>query len=589
MLESSSMAVRSSRMKRLFAAVFVASLLAVPTIGAAHSEVWVARENGAGNFEDEPYSVEVSPDGGRVFVAGFTTTKQAHWSSDFTVVAYDATSGSQIWSSIYNGPDNYYDSAADLKVSPDGTRVYVTGGSTSYNVPANFVTIAYAADTGQQLWIAFYDSSAGLDDNVVSMTLSADGTRIYLTGFSHGRSDDYYDVDYTTVAYDASTGARLWAAQYRSPHSERSPRDAAYSIAASPDGTRVFITGESGDVGATTIAYDASSGAELWVVRDPGPAHIWASSFSVSADNSRAYITGWTASSDKTSDLNYFTAAYDSVTGSKIWWSEYGEPEIEDAAYKLTRSADGSHIYVTGRSARDYATLAYDPATGEQLWAARYSASPQPEGWDTPTDLAVTNDGRLLVTGTVDVFNTQYGLWQDYYGTVAYDARTGQQIWATYSGLGNDEARSIAVNPAGTRAFVTGTNVESYKTRRDWSTVSIELDDGLDVTPPSSSFDRTKAIFAATPLTPDARISGETTDDHSGVAEVTVVFEPLMPPETTLTQTASLSCSAVNRRSCTWSTPLPTSPGLYRVRVTARDRDNNLESPGPAPIEILIL
>src|SRR5438128_7665694 len=48
--------------------------------------------------------------------------------------------------------------------------------------------------------------------------------------------------DYVTLAYSTSTGAKMWASRYNGPGHDL---DLAYSVAVSPDGTQVFVTGES--------------------------------------------------------------------------------------------------------------------------------------------------------------------------------------------------------------------------------------------------------------------------------------------------------------------------------------------------------
>ena len=85
------------------------------------------------------------------------------------------------------------------------------------------------------------------------------------------------------MAYSAATGARLWVKRYNGPASKA---DRAASVAVSPGGTRVFVTGSSETSTPSvehpgfyddyaTVAYDAATGAQLWVKRYNGPARLW--------------------------------------------------------------------------------------------------------------------------------------------------------------------------------------------------------------------------------------------------------------------------------------------------------------------------
>jgi hypothetical protein len=64
--------------------------------------------------------------------------------------------------------------------------------------------------------------------------------------------------DYRTVAYDAATGVNLWSGRYHGP---ASGTNVATALGVSPDGTSVFVTGESSaglDVyDNATLAYSA--------------------------------------------------------------------------------------------------------------------------------------------------------------------------------------------------------------------------------------------------------------------------------------------------------------------------------------------
>src|SRR5215467_14934119 len=58
-------------------------------------------------------------------------------------------------------------------------------------------------------------------------------------------------------------GTRLWAASYRDHTQQNYPN----AVVASPDGSTVFITGQSGQAHFTTVAYSAATGARRWVAR----------------------------------------------------------------------------------------------------------------------------------------------------------------------------------------------------------------------------------------------------------------------------------------------------------------------------------
>ena len=134
-----------------------------------------------------------------------------------------------------------------VAVSPGGTRVFVTGTSQGTGSHKDYATVAYSAATGARLWVQRYNGPGNGDDDVSSVAVSPGGTRVFVTGASQGSGSR---EDYATVAYSAATGARLWVQRYNGP---ANGDDEAFSVAVSPGGTRVLVTGTSqGAARATT-------------------------------------------------------------------------------------------------------------------------------------------------------------------------------------------------------------------------------------------------------------------------------------------------------------------------------------------------
>ena len=131
-------------------------------------------------------------------------------------------------------------------VSPDGTKVFVTGTSDD----SDYTTVAYNAVTGAQLWAARYNGASTGERGADSVAVS--GSTVFVTGSSYGGSTTNYD--YATVAYNAATGAQLWVQRYNGD----GLGNKALSMAVSPATGTVLVTGYSVDVGFdyATIAYN---------------------------------------------------------------------------------------------------------------------------------------------------------------------------------------------------------------------------------------------------------------------------------------------------------------------------------------------
>jgi hypothetical protein len=169
-----------------------------------------------------------------------------------------AKSAGALWLRRYNGPGRASDVAYKLEPSPDGSRVYVTGESVGATGSPDYATIAYDAATGATLWVRRYHDPSGDTSRAFLLAVSPDGSRVFVSGFTQHLGTNY---DIVTVGYDASSGAQLWVRQYRSASGGN---DEPSELRVSPDSSKVFVTGEStntsGNRDFVTIAYDAATG-----------------------------------------------------------------------------------------------------------------------------------------------------------------------------------------------------------------------------------------------------------------------------------------------------------------------------------------
>jgi DNA-binding beta-propeller fold protein YncE len=409
--------------------------------------LWVKRYGGP--TRDDPQAMVVSPDGSRVFVTG-----NGGYPSDFMTVAYSLPDGTLLWARRYNGPTSGWDAATAIAVSSDGSRVYVTGRSPSANSGSDYLTVCYDGASGARLWVRRFSGPGAGEDYANSIAVTPDGSKVFVTGSSVGRSTW---EDYATVAYNAKTGARLWIQKYNGAGNIVIPvDDSANSIAVSPDGRTAFVTGRaSGYKDYTTIAYDTQTGARRWLRRYFGPAPLGdasaneAKDVAVSPDGTSVYVAG---ESDRRSGAEYATIAYNARTGDTRWVTRSGA--IVGAGDIVSgMAASGSTVFVTGAAlgAADYLTVAYNASTGATRWLRTYNGKSGVYGEADGIALA-PGGSRVYVTG--ETYGVDSG--PDCL-TIAYGATTGLTEWMRrYSGPANgfDLGTAVASTPDGSQVLV---------------------------------------------------------------------------------------------------------------------------------------
>lgn len=446
-------------------------------------EDWSRRES-IGWGED----VLADPAHGRVYVAATALGPSGDTNGDIYLHAYDAATGAELWSLSRDGGAAGYDAANDLVLSEDGGRLCLSGGVAPGagpipGIPSGYDVLVLCVRplTGEVLWERTYDMPTGRDDTADGGMVEArvplpDGTSrdmLFVGGFSgHAPlGGDPSEKDLLTLAIDPTNGDLLWSAMYDGPAGKW---EVGRGIGVSPDGRRVFVTGESSGNGTShdyaTVAYDAVTGDELWVARHEGLGGDLAdepNALVVSPTGDIVVVTG--GSEDSAGAFRWATVAYDADTGAQRWAARHaGTPPPapvpedvrptffqnfhltgrDDEANALAFAPDGATVYVTGfarafPNGTDYVTVAYDAATGSADWTETYDGPIH--RLDEASDVIVSPSGdRIYVTGN----SADLGYWQ-----------SGQTDTPSYV---LDDVATVAYDPSGTRQWVARYDAAGY-------------------------------------------------------------------------------------------------------------------------------
>ena len=190
------------------------------------------------------FGLAFSADGTKMFVVGFTGGDVNEYALS---TAFDVSTAAFTDSFSVSDQDA---TPAGLAFSADGTRMFVVG-FTGDDVNEYALSTAFDVSTA-----AFTDSFSVVDqdDRPTGLAFSADGTRMFVAGFT---GDDVNEYALST-AFDVSTAA------FTDSFSVGAQDAGLAGLAFSADGTRMFVVGFDGDdvnEYALSTAFDVSTAA----------------------------------------------------------------------------------------------------------------------------------------------------------------------------------------------------------------------------------------------------------------------------------------------------------------------------------------
>lgn len=422
----------------------------------AGTRLWAARFDGGSTRSATATGVATSPNGATAYVTGLTTLGGLTPMNAYDTVAYNAATGAVRWVARFHGINGRHAAGNPaIAVSPDGSKVFVFGHflNRGGGFRGEFMMLAYDAATGHQLWSTFGQCTLPARAVVVS----PDSSTVYATGSNFN--------GYCTVAYNAATGAVRWQAAYQTG---QFIHPTASSLALSPDGSALFVTGTAG-----TVAYTASTGSQLWADHYKQRWRRSNNHVAVSPDGSTVFVAG-ASKLPATAPEHFLTVAYNAGTGAQLWATQASPSSFDSFPNSIAVSPDGSKVFVAGAALTNgtllgqYVTIAYNAGTGTPVWV-RHSAN-SGGNFATLPSLALSPDGSaVFLAGSSQEANGQFG-----YQVIAYIAATGHRLWlAKYQGPGGTASIAGAVTATGSEVFVTGSGARN-STQTDYATIALQ-------------------------------------------------------------------------------------------------------------------
>ena len=376
--------------------------------------------------ETTPYSVNLNPDGTKMYVMGQTGDDVNVYNLS---TAFDVSTASHVGTRAVGTQDNQ---PWSLHFKTDGTSMYMVGGQ--YNTVFQY-DLTTAFDIGTASYASKSFSVITQAPNARSLTFKPDGTKMYILD---NQGDDVYQYTLST-AWDVST-ANYDTVSFSVTSEATNP----YGITFNGDGTELFLADYSSNSVyryTLTTAYDLSTASYSSVSFDLSSQTTTPTDVFFGDSGKKMYIVGASADTiyQYTTGSTTTTATFDTSTGNY-----FTHTPSSDAEYGFSNAGDVQtfQLEVTGASSGySLSNAAYD--------SVDFNFTTQDA---QPSDFAFNTDGtKLYMVGENSDSVHQYSL------TSGFDISTASYDSVSFSVSSQETTvTSVFFNTDGTKMYVLG-------------------------------------------------------------------------------------------------------------------------------------
>jgi hypothetical protein len=263
---------------------------------------------------------------------------EANWKYTFevgnnTIAAWDISNASYVRAFSVAAQDTQ---PQDLFFKPDGTEMYVLGDN---NDGVNQYTLSTAWDISSASYTRAFSVNSQ-ETYAYGLAFKSDGTEMYICGLSG------IDVN----QYTLSTAWNISTASYTRAFSVAGQETSPNSLFFKPDGTEMYVTGNTGDdVNQYTLstAWNIST-ASYTRVFSVAAQETYPMGLTFKPDGTEMYICGQTGQ-----DVNQYTLSTGWDISTATYTRVFSVAGQELYPYGLTFKPDGTEMYICGLAGQD--------------------------------------------------------------------------------------------------------------------------------------------------------------------------------------------------------------------------------------------